>query len=332
MLAALVLIPFAGTQHTFLAFALALALAAALGLGWRFLALPAGLLGALLLPTGTIKAAEDGQVLFEGESALQYIRVVEEPGGTRVLELNEGQAQHSVYRPGSYLTGGYWDGMLVMPFGALERSPRRVAILGNGAGTTARGYGRFFPDAVVDGVEIDPELEEIGRRYFDMSSNPNLTVHNEDARPWLRRSDGGYDVIVLDSYRQPYVPFYLATREFFELVDDRLAPGGAVVVNVGHPEDNDDLERVIGRTLSAAFPRVMRDPFDESNTLLVAGERASAKRLRTAAASLPRGLRALARAEAAKAGPRLAGGTIYTDDRAPVEWLVDTSLLDYAEE
>jgi hypothetical protein len=105
-----------------------------------------------------------------------------------------------------------------------------------------------------------------------------------------------------------------------------------VVANVGHPEDNDDLERVIGRTLSAAFPRVMRDPFDESNTLLVAGERASAKRLRTAAASLPRGLRALARAEAAKAGPRLAGGTIYTDDRAPVEWLVDRSILGYAAE
>jgi spermidine synthase len=332
MVAALVLIPFAGTQRTFLAFALGLALVAALGLGWRFLALPAGLIGALLLPIGTIKAAEDGRVLYEGESALQYIRVVEKPGGTRVLELNEGQARHSVYRPGSYLTGGYWDGMLVLPFSALEHSPRRVAILGNGAGTTARGYDRFFPGARVDGVEIDPKLEEIGRRYFDMSSNPNLTVHNEDARPWLRRSEGGYDVIVLDSYRQPYVPFYLATREFFELVDDRLAPGGVVVVNVGHPQGNDDLETVIGRTLEAVFPSVMRDPFDESNTLLVAGERTSPDRLRKAVGALPTPLRGLANAAVARAGPRLPGGTVYTDDRAPVEWLVDRSILGYAAE
>jgi spermidine synthase len=330
MLAALVLIPFAGTQRTFLAFAAALALIAALGLGWRFLALPAALIGALALPVGTIKAAGDGRVLYERESALQYIRVVEEPDGDRVLELNEGQARHSLYRPGSYLTGGYWDGMLVLPFTTLERPPRRVAILGNGAGTTARGYGRFFPRARVDGVEIDPKLEEVGRRYFDMSSNPKLTVYNEDARPWLRGSASGYHVIVVDSYRQPYVPFYLATREFFDLVRDRLAPGGAVVVNVGHPERNYDLETVIGRTMSAVFPSVLRDPFDDSNTLLVASEGASAGRLRAAISTLPPGLRRLAQTQAARIGPRLPGGSVYTDDRAPVEWLVDRSILGYA--
>jgi spermidine synthase len=331
MLAALVLIPFAGTQRTFLAFAAALALVAALGLGWRFLALPAALIGALALPVGTIKAAGDGRVLYERESALQYIRVVEEPDGDRVLELNEGQARHSLYRPGSYLTGGYWDGMLVLPFTILERPPQRVAILGNGAGTTARGYGRFFPRARVDGVEIDPKLEEVGRRYFDMGSNPNLTVHNEDARPWLRRAASGYEVIVVDSYRQPYVPFYLATREFFDLVRDRLAPGGVVLVNVGHPERSDDLETVIGRTMSAVFPSVLRDPFDDSNTLLVASEgAASAGRLRAAISILPSGLRRLAETEAARIGPRLPGGSVYTDDRAPVEWLVDRSILGYA--
>jgi spermidine synthase len=331
MLAALVLIPFAGTQRTFLAFAAALALIAALGLGWRFLALPAALIGALALPVGTIKAAGDARVLYERESALQYIRVLEEPDGDRVLELNEGQARHSLYRPGSYLTGGYWDGMLVLPFTTLERPPQRVAILGNGAGTMARGYGRFFPRARVDGVEIDPKLEEVGRRYFDMGSNPNLTVYNEDARPWLRRSASGYDVIVVDSYRQPYVPFYLATREFFDLVRDRLAPGGVALVNVGHPEGNDDLETVIGRTMSAVFPNVLRDPFDDSNTLLVASDgAASAGRLHAAISTLPAGLQRLAETEAARVGPRLPGGSVYTDDRAPVEWLVDRSILGYA--
>jgi spermidine synthase len=330
MLSALVLIPFAGTQRTFLAFALALGLVAAAGLSWRFLAVPAALAAALALPSGTIKAAEDGRVIYETESALQYIRVIEEPDGTRVLELNEGQAQHSVYRPGEYVTGGYWDAMLVLPFTALERPPGHVAILGNGAGTAARGYGHFFPGARVDGVEIDPALEEVGARYFDMASNPRLTVHNEDARPWLRRTDGTYDVVILDSYRQPYVPFYLATREFFELVRDRLAPGGVLVINVGHPEANDDLETVIGRTLAAVFPHVLRDPFDDTNTLLVAGDHASAGRLRAAAPTLPAGLGDLARAEGAKTGPRLPGGSVYTDDRAPVEWLVDRSILGYA--
>jgi len=331
MLAALVLIPFAGTQRTFGAFALALALTAALGLGWRFLALPAALVGTIALPIGTVKATGEGRVLYEGESAVQYIRVIEEPSGDRVLELNEGQTTHSLYRPGSYLTGDYWDGMLVLPFMALDRPPRRVAILGNGAGTTARAYGHFFPRARVDGVEIDPKLEEIGRRYFDMGSNANLSVFNEDARPWLRRSTGDYDVIVLDSYRQPYVPFYLATREFFDLVRDRLAPGGVVVVNVGHPTRSDDLEKVIGRTMASVFPSVLRDPIEDTNALLVASEAAiSAGRLRSAAGALPPGLDHLAETEAARVEARLPGGSVYTDDRAPVQWLVDRSILGYA--
>ncbi len=219
----------------------------------------------------------------------------------------------------------------MLPFAALDRPPRRVAILGNGAGTTARAYGHFFPGASVDGVEIDPELEEIGQRYFDLNPNPNLTVHNEDARPWLRRSTGSYDVIMVDAYRQPYIPFYLATREFFELVRDRLAPGGVVIVNAGHLEGNDDLEQVLGRTMAEVFPSLLRDPIEDTNTLLVASEApTSAGRLRAAIPRLPPGLRDLARREAERLGPRLPGGSVYTDDRAPVEWLIDRSILGYA--
>ena len=77
---------------------------------------------------------------------------------------------------------------------------------------------------------------------------------------------------MVDAYRQPYIPFYLATREFFELARERLAPGGVVIVNVGHPEGSDELEKVLGRTMAEAFPRVLRDPIEPTNTLLVGGE------------------------------------------------------------
>jgi spermidine synthase len=330
-LAALLLIPLIGTQRTFLAFALAIALVAAIGLGWRYVAVPAALAGVAVLPLGAVKATDDGRVLFEGETEYQYVRVVEEPDGDRLLELNEGQAMHSLYRPRTYLTGHYWDAMLTYPFAALNAPPRRIAILGNAAGTTARAYGHYFPQTAVDGVEIDGELTELGRRFFDLD-NPNLTVYTEDARPWLRRSAGGYDVIVVDAYRQPYIPFYLATREFFELTRDRLAPGGVVIVNVGHPDGNDDLETVVGRTMSEAFPTVIRDPIEATNTLLLGSEApASAARLRASAHELPDvELSNLAYIEAARIGPRLPGGSVYTDDRAPVEWLVDRSILGYA--
>ncbi len=332
MLAALVLIPFAGTQRTFLAFALALALVAAIGLGWRYVAVPVALAAAIALPVGTVKATDGGRVIYEDESEQQYIRVIEQIDGDRVLELNEGQATHSILPARGYLTADYWDSFLVLPFTARERPPGRIAILGNAAGTIAREYGRFWPRTVVDGVEIDPELTEVGYRYFDMGSNPNLTVHDEDARPWLRSADDDYDLIVVDAYRQPYIPFYLTTKEFFELARDRLAPGGVVVVNVGHAEGSDEFEKVMGRTMAAVFPTVLRDPAEETNTLLLGSEApATAARLATAAEERMRGnLRELALIDAARLGPRLPGGSVYTDDRAPVEWLIDRSILGYA--
>ena len=330
-LAALLLIPLVGTQRTFLAFALVIALVAATGLGWRFVAVPAALAAVVALPAGVVKGSDD-TILFEGDTEYQYVRVIERPNGDRLLELNEGLAMHSFYRPGSYLTGHYWDAMLTYPFAALDSPPERIAILGDAAGTTARAYGHYFPATGVDGVEIDGELTDLGHRFFGLD-NPNLTTYDEDARPWLERSEGGYDVIIVDAYRQPYIPFYLATREFFELVRDRLAPGGVVIVNVGHPEGSDDLETVLGRTMSEAFPTVIRDPIEATNTLLLGSEApASAQHLRTAAAQqIPDPeLSNIAYIEAARIGPRLPGGSVYTDDRAPVEWLIDRSILGYA--
>jgi spermidine synthase len=335
MVSALVLIPFAGTQRTFLLFALALALVATLGLGWRFAPLPLLLAGAIALPVGTVKATEDGRILYEGESEEQYIRVVEEDDGDRVLELNEGQAVHSMLRPGSFLTADYWDSFLVLPFAARAEPPERIAILGNAAGTIARAYGHYFPETTIDGVEIDSKLTEIGLRYFDMGSNDNLVVHHEDARPWLRDADDLYDLIVVDAYRQPYIPFYLVTEEFFELAREHLAPGGVVVVNVGHPEDSTDFEEVLGRTMAEVFPTVLRDPAEQTNTLLIGGEgEVSSEQLDAAARGpdLHGDLADLAVIDAARLAPRLPGGEVYTDDRAPVEWLIDRSILGYAED
>ncbi|HEX3238935.1 MAG TPA: fused MFS/spermidine synthase [Solirubrobacterales bacterium] len=332
MISALLLIPLLGTQRTFIVFALALALVASIGIGWRALAVPAALAVVLALPVGTIKGSGEGEVLYEAETTHQYARVVERDDGTRVLELNEGQAVHSLYRPGSYLTGDYWDGHLVLPAAAAARPPHRIAILGNAGGTVARAFGHYFPQTAVDAVEIDSELTDLGERFLGLH-NPRMTVYDEDARPWLRAAEGGYDAIMVDAYRQPYIPFYLTTEEFFALTRERLAPGGVTIVNVGHPEGGDELERVLGRTMAASFPRVLRYPIEDTNTLLVGGgESLSAARLRADADRLPADLQPLAREAAAALAPRLPGGEIYTDDHAPVEWLIDESLLEYANE
>jgi len=330
-LSALLLIPLVGTQRTFLVFALALAVVATLGLGRRWALVPLGVAALLALPIGTVKAAGDGRVIHETDTEYQYARVIDHSDGDRTLELNEGQAIHSLYRRETVLTDGYWDGFLVAPFAVRREPPRRVAMLGFAGGTVARAYARYFPQARIDGVEIDSELFDIGRRYFGLRPRPQLHEYGEDARPFLRRIDARYDVIYLDTYRQPYIPFYLSTREFFELARERLAPGGSIVVNLGHPEGSDELEKVLSATMGTALRHVARDPIEPTNTILMASQSPiTGATLRAATPGLPEDLRPLAQRSAARIAPALRGGAVYTDDRAPVEWLVDKSIVEYA--
>ena len=104
-----------------------------------------------------------------------------------------------------------------------------------------------------------------------------------------------------------------------------------MIINVGHPEDSQRLQRVLTATMGAAFPHVVRDPARDTSTLLMGSvARPSPARLQAAAERMPPELREVALADAGRLGPPLRGGEVYTDDRAPVERLVDRSLIGYA--
>jgi predicted membrane-bound spermidine synthase len=336
-LAALLLIPTIGTHRTFIVFALALAVVSVPGLRLRrFWVIPLLVGGALAIPPAAIGAGvTGGRVIYATETQYQYARVVQFRSGVRWLQLNEGVAIHSLYRPGTFLTQGYWDDFLVLPFAAKPQapsptSPGRIAILGDAAGTVARAYGHFFPGTRVDAVELDGKLTEIGKRYFHLSG-PRLHVYTADARPWLQASHARYGSIFLDAYRQPYIPFYLVTREFFESARAHLQPGGTFIVNVGHLPNSSALERVVTATLRAVFPHVVRDRVSSENSLLVASTAPlSADAMIAAHRHLPLRLQGLLASTAGRVGPALSGGTVYTDDKAPVEWLTDLSILRYA--
>ena len=327
-LPALVLIPAIGTQRTFLVIAALLAVSACFLLGARYLVVAAALAVLALVPPGAVKGGAG--LLHEETSYHQYIQVVERPDGRRLLYLNEGVAVHSVWRPDSVLTGGVWDAFLALP-PLLGRPLERVAILGNAAGTTARALGVYYPEAEVDGVEIDPAVSRVGRRYFGMEDNPRLTVHDADARPFLRSTDRRYDLIVVDAYHQPYVPFYLATREFFRLVRERLAPGGIVALNVAAVPDDKRLVRAIGTTLSRELPQVLEWPALRFNTIVLGlTEPLAPDELERRLLAGPPDLAPLRKLLARDARPLIASGPPWTDDLAPVEWLTDRMIISYA--
>jgi len=105
------------------------------------------------------------------------------------------------------------------------------------------------------------------------------------------------------------------------------------MVNVGHPEGSAALEASLAATMKTHFKSVLRDPSERVNTILLgANDGASAARLAANASSvaMPAPLRPIARDTAQRLSAPLPGGDVYTDDLAPVEWLIDGSILKVA--
>jgi predicted membrane-bound spermidine synthase len=367
----LALIPWIGTELTIYLFSVFLLVLGIIGLrDWRYMSMLAvviALAAYTLFSSPVIKAADcyNCTLVAETESAYNYIQVATQDfqyidGAVDprvVLVLNEGRAIHSLYRlryretgdPIDLLTdGGPWDYFSIAPFFYPNRDPSSVqslAMLGSAAGTTPKQFlAMYNPMMRIDAVEIDPQIIAYGRQYFDMDDNsprhPNYRAHAQDARYWLAGSDQTYDVIGMDAYHQPYIPFHLTTVEFFREVKARLDTDGVAVVNAGQPPSGDDsLVNALATTMRTVFPQVfVITTLDATNAILVgvnqpvgngaAHFEANGRRMTVPALQLVMGW-------ALYGGPTpiyeftpdQAKFPPFTDDRAPVEYMIDTMIF-----
>lgn len=339
----LFLIPSLGTVRTFLAFSGLLMIVAFIGLAlsggrwWRYLWMPLVLaaLAWFTLP-GPIKPVEEGKrLLFEDESAYNLIQVVEDEGGWRYLLLNEGQGWHSLYHPQHLLTGFTWDYFLIAPF--LNPPPvnpeqlDRIAIIGLAGGTIARQYSSIYGPLPIDGVEIDPDIIEAGVQYLGMEM-PNLNTIAADGRHFLANTDHIYDVIAVDAYRLPYIPWHLTTAEFFQQAYDHLDEDGVLVVNVGRTESDYRLVEAVATTLRTVFPsiHVIAVP-DSFNAIVLATVQPTSREnlvLNLAGTDDPL-LRKVGESALENWKTLTNDGPIFTDDKAPVEQLTNLILATF---
>jgi spermidine synthase len=110
-----------------------------------------------------------------------------------------------------------------------------------------------MPDAQIDVVEIDPGVIAAGKQYFGLQETDRVRFIASDGRVYLNRHNDLYDLILLDAFRELGIPFQMLTREFYELVKQHLAPGGAMASNVAA---NTKLYLSTLATLRAVFPTV----------------------------------------------------------------------------
>lgn len=115
---------------------------------------------------------------------------------------------------------------------AFAPAPKRLLVVGLGAGTIPTFLRAVLPQAHIDAVEIQPQVLDAARRYFDFHEDEALHAHVTDGRRFIEAPGAPYDVIILDAYGTRSIPAALATREFMQATLARLTPDGVVVGNV----------------------------------------------------------------------------------------------------
>jgi len=144
---------------------------------------------------------------------------------------------------------------------------RKILMLGLGGGSISTYLGRFMPEAAITTVEIDPGVITAAKTYFGLHETERMRYRAGDGRVFLNRNDELYDLVLLDAYRGGYVPFHLLTREFYTLVKQRLAPGGAAAFNI---HDGSKLYASTVKTLGEVFAALDLYPSGVGEVIAVA--------------------------------------------------------------
>jgi spermidine synthase/uncharacterized membrane protein len=342
----LLLIPTVGTYRTFLIHGAVLLLCALAGLrkaeGWkpvlRLAWMPVVVL-ALFFTVNIGKDKSSAGMIYETESAYNYIQVLEQDG-YHMLRLNEGQGVHSMYHPDVLNYAGPWEQVLVAPFFNSSRisvsDMTSLAIVGLAAGTTARQASAVFPHISIDGFEIDPVIVDVGNRYFGMDL-PNLNVYVQDGRWGLQHSPRKYQVISVDAYRPPYIPWHLTTREFFRTVHDHLTEDGVMVINIGRGPDDRRLINSLASTIRKDFSSIhIMDLPGTFNSILFASvvptteaDLAANYDFLLASAGVHPLLVETMNVTLSSLQPDPPSAQIFTDDLAPVEGLTNDMIVKF---
>src|SRR4029079_10665980 len=210
-----------------------------------------------------IRAVPAQGVIYEGDSAYHYIKVVDDKQrNIRFLQFNnyiEGAIDlNAPYDTRVSYTNAFHLARIFKP------ALKHILIIGGGGGIGARKFVDDDPNVVVDLVEIDQRVVDLGLKYFHLEPSERLRIYVEDGRSFVRRSQTKYDLVILDAFTiGGQIPFHLTTREFFNEIKQTLSPDGVVLANINGTlrGRRSRIMRSEYKTLVTVFPNVYLFPY-----------------------------------------------------------------------
>ncbi|HAN09881.1 MAG TPA: spermidine synthase [Clostridiales bacterium] len=200
---------------------------------------------------------------------------------------------------------------------------RKALMIGGAAYSYPKYYIKKYQDAMLDVVEIDPQVTELARKYFNLKDDPRLRIFHEDGRIFLNNTKNKYDVIYGDAFRAKSVPYHLTTKEATEKMYNALTDNGVAIINLISP-----IEGAKGKflrselaTYKSIFPQVylflvedVNNGLMNQNIMLVALKTNDVKEFNSEDDELNSFLKHLYKKEITNDVP------ILTDDFSPVEY------------
>lgn len=107
-----------------------------------------------------------------------------------------------------------------------------ILILGLGGGSAAQLVYKYFPGARLTGVDIDPIMVSLGKKYLTLGKIKNLKIFNEDAYIWVdKQKEGEFDLVLIDLYIGGEIPKKFRKERFIKSVFRLVKKGGVAVFN-----------------------------------------------------------------------------------------------------
>jgi spermidine synthase len=146
-----------------------------------------------------------------------------------------------------------------------KNETRKSLILGLGGGSAAGLIRHFWPEASVEGVDIDPVMVNLGKKYLGLEADK---IRIQDAKDFLEGNKESYDLILVDMYIGDEYPKKFVKDEFLNLVKSRLDKKGTAIFNRLYYDEKRKEAVKFGEKLKKHFSEVER-VYPEANLMFI---------------------------------------------------------------
>lgn len=142
---------------------------------------------------------------------------------------------------------------------------KNCLILGLGGGSAGKLVKKFWPEAKITGVDIDPIMVELGEKYLGLR---DIKVVIDDVEKFIAKNREKFDLILVDTYLGDKYPEKFEKENFVRLIKKLLSKKGVAIFNRLYYAEKRPPAMKFAKKLEKEFDKVT-PVFPEANVMFV---------------------------------------------------------------